>query len=286
MSAIRTPATSGVIKAAGADLYFERRGEGPPLLLIVGGGGDCGFYAALAGILAGEYTVLTYDRRGNSRSTLRNGNARIQIADQSADAVAVLHANGFASARIFGNSGGATIALDLAAHCPQVVEAVVCHEPPVPAVLPDAVEYRAIFDDIDRILQTQGWRAAFTLFQTKVVSASPGSVAVLLDPPKVLAPSRLLERMQRVSNNWEYMMRYEVRSFIDYEPDLDRIAANHVRIAVAYGAATQDATAIRMSIAAAELLGAESVAFPGGHTAPTEIPGRFAEKLRSLLQRL
>jgi pimeloyl-ACP methyl ester carboxylesterase len=40
--------TSGFAKADGADLYFERRGAGPPLLLIAGGGGDCGAYWPLA----------------------------------------------------------------------------------------------------------------------------------------------------------------------------------------------------------------------------------------------
>ena len=60
------------------------------------------------------------------------------MAEQSADAVAVLQACGFGSGRIFGNSGGATIALDLAAPHPEAVAAVVAHEPPLPAVLPGA----------------------------------------------------------------------------------------------------------------------------------------------------
>ena len=97
---------SGRAQSDEADLYFERRGDGPPLLLITGGGGDAGFYAALAGNLAGEYTVLTYDRRGNSRSRLPRGPATITIAGQSTDAVAVLGQNGFSRAHVFGSSGG------------------------------------------------------------------------------------------------------------------------------------------------------------------------------------
>jgi pimeloyl-ACP methyl ester carboxylesterase len=61
---------SGRAAGGGCELYFERRGSGPPLLLIVGGGGDCGYYEEVAGILADEFTVLSYDRRGNSRSIL------------------------------------------------------------------------------------------------------------------------------------------------------------------------------------------------------------------------
>jgi pimeloyl-ACP methyl ester carboxylesterase len=89
------------------DLYYGRRGGGAPLLLITGGGGDCGYYAAAADILAGDYTVLTYDRRGNSRSRLAGDPAPITMGQQSADAVAVLRACGFSSAVVFGNSGGA-----------------------------------------------------------------------------------------------------------------------------------------------------------------------------------
>jgi hypothetical protein len=52
-----------------AELYCERRGSGPLLLLITGGMGDAGFYSSAADILANEFTVLNYDRRCNSRST-------------------------------------------------------------------------------------------------------------------------------------------------------------------------------------------------------------------------
>jgi pimeloyl-ACP methyl ester carboxylesterase len=50
-------------------LYYELRGSGPPLLLIMGATGDAGHFATVADQLADELTVLTYDRRGNSRSS-------------------------------------------------------------------------------------------------------------------------------------------------------------------------------------------------------------------------
>jgi len=89
--------------------------------------------------LADEFTVLTYDRRGNSRSGLHGGPAPLVMEEQSADALAVLDANGIDKALVFGNSGGASIALDLAARHPGQVNAAVVHEPPVPAVLPDPI---------------------------------------------------------------------------------------------------------------------------------------------------
>jgi hypothetical protein len=49
--------------------------------------------------------VLTYDRRGNSRSRLHGEPRPLSLAEQSADAIAVLGANGFPAALVFGNSG-------------------------------------------------------------------------------------------------------------------------------------------------------------------------------------
>ena len=272
-----------------ADLYYERRGDGPPLLLITGGGGDAGYYAALAGILADEYTVLTYDRRGNSRSRLPRGPATVTMAGQSTDAIAVLRANGFAAAHVFGSSGGATIALDLAAHHPEVAQTVIPHEPPVPRVLPDPGDILAFYDEFDRVLAAEGWQPAFVLFQTRIGRIPPEQRLVwdsLLRPAKVIPAGPQLDLMKRVSGNWEYMTRYEVRPFIDYVPDLDRIAANGTRIALARGADTLDVAEIQMSEVIADRLGAECAVFPGGHTAALEVPGAFGGALRGLLKRL
>ena len=59
---------ANTLKVPGANLYHEVRGSGPVLLLICGGVYDAAGYAGLAQRLADRYTVVTYDRRGNSRS--------------------------------------------------------------------------------------------------------------------------------------------------------------------------------------------------------------------------
>jgi pimeloyl-ACP methyl ester carboxylesterase len=288
-----------VVPVDGADLYVERRGDGPPLLLITGGGGDCGSYTALADIMAADYTVLTYDRRGNSRSPLHHPPAPITIPEQSEDALAVLRASGFESGRIFGNSGGATIALDLAARHPQAVEAVVAHEPPLPAVLPDADQYLAAYDQIARTLDAEGWEAAFRMFQARIARIpriqQPIVMKVLLKPASVLPKGPLLELMQRLSGNWEYLIRFEVQPFIRYLPDLDLIAAGGSPVALAAGADTvakaerkgrPDDPYHKPALAIAERLQAEFAEFPGGLLAPSEIPEPFAATLRDVFNRL
>ena len=42
----------------GDELYYEVRGQGQPLLMIPGGGGDGGSYSLIAEILSDEYRSL------------------------------------------------------------------------------------------------------------------------------------------------------------------------------------------------------------------------------------
>jgi pimeloyl-ACP methyl ester carboxylesterase len=57
----------------GTELYYEIRGMGPPVLLIMGATGDGGHFDALAELLAHEFTVVSYVRRGNGRSPVPDG---------------------------------------------------------------------------------------------------------------------------------------------------------------------------------------------------------------------
>src|SRR6266849_4626412 len=138
---------SGRVTTEGDDLYYEVRGQGQPLLMIPPAGGDGDFYAAVADILCDEYKVITYDRRANARSTM-NVPQNFEISQQSRDAVAVLRAVGEDSAFVFGNSSGAVIALDMAKTQPQVVRAVVVHEPPIPRVHPQSKKWQRFFADV------------------------------------------------------------------------------------------------------------------------------------------
>src|SRR5262249_7646069 len=135
---------TGRVETEGDELFYEVRGQGQPLLMIPGGGGDAVFFSFVADILPDEYKVITYDRRGNSRTTRRDPK-NFEISKQSRDAVAVLQSVGETAAFVFGNSGGAVIALDLAKTQPQAIKAAVVHEPPVVRVLPDGERWHRFF---------------------------------------------------------------------------------------------------------------------------------------------
>ena len=77
------------LQSEGADLVYDLRGSGDPLILIPGAGGDAGIYGRLAPLLSDAFTVITYDRRCNARSS-GDRNAAIDMAQQARDVVAVL----------------------------------------------------------------------------------------------------------------------------------------------------------------------------------------------------
>ncbi len=59
----------------GASLYYETHGSGPLIVIVAGATGTGASFTSLAEHLADNATVLTYDRRGFSRSPLHGRQA-------------------------------------------------------------------------------------------------------------------------------------------------------------------------------------------------------------------
>ncbi|GIO29310.1 MULTISPECIES: alpha/beta fold hydrolase [Paenibacillus] len=268
---------SGFVKTEGDELYYEVRGEGEPLLMITGGGGDAGFYTYVADILADEYQVITYDRRGNSRST-RNEPQNFEVSQQARDAVAVLEAVGHPSAYVFGNSGGAVFALELAARHPQAVKAMVVHEPPVVRLLPDAAKWQRFFANVYRTSFRFGVQAASFRFNL--------SLSIPFSAFKTI-PKDYQQRATEANNEY-FLIRHEMIPSINYMPDIEKIKQNRVNIVVAAGKMTLDKRKYygRTVPILAEKLGCEMATFPGHHISFFDMPREWASVLRDLLHRI
>jgi pimeloyl-ACP methyl ester carboxylesterase len=115
----------GLIKARGSNLYYEEKGDGPPILLIHPAGATASTWGSMFGDLAGVGRVIAYDRRGYSRS---GGEVVRSASEHVVDAAAVLEALEVAPTVAVGTSAGAAIALGLAVRRPDLVRAVVVHE--------------------------------------------------------------------------------------------------------------------------------------------------------------
>jgi pimeloyl-ACP methyl ester carboxylesterase len=143
-----TTVEARTLKVPGATLYVEVQGSGPVLLCITGGPTDAGMFTDLAGRLADRYTVVTYDQRGHSRSTLDGEPGNIPVALHADDAAAILEVAGDTPAHVYGNSGGGTIGLELMTRKPELVRTLLAHEPPLIELLPDAERWRSTLEHI------------------------------------------------------------------------------------------------------------------------------------------
>lgn len=101
--------TENVLRVPGAGLYHRTRGSGPLLLLVQGGGGDAGGTDPIAVHLGREHTVLTYDRRGLSRSLLDDPDEVPSIGTHTDDVHRLLASLTTEPVPVFGTSFGAFV---------------------------------------------------------------------------------------------------------------------------------------------------------------------------------
>src|SRR2546421_4681124 len=146
------PTKTERLNVPGASIYYEVRGSGPVLLMMPGGPADASAFRRIAGHLESDYTVVTYDPRGLSHSTLDVPVKDERIVEIFADdAHRLLTATAKEPAFVFGSSGGAVIALELVARHPEQDLALVAHEPPALALMPETDSKRGgLVENADR----------------------------------------------------------------------------------------------------------------------------------------
>lgn len=120
----------------GIRIYWEINGTaGDPLVMVHGSWGDNQNWASVVPALSRSFRVLTYDRRGHSRSERPAGQGSIR--EDVADLAALLEELTHSPAHVVGNSFGASIVLRLAAERSDLFRSMVVHEPPLFGLLKD-----------------------------------------------------------------------------------------------------------------------------------------------------
>lgn len=115
-----------------ATLYYETHGSGHPLVFIHGGGGNTLAFYQQVMHFRDRYRVITMDLRGFHRSVLAPGVVS-HPADFPDDLLAVLDAEGIASAALVCQSLGAWAGLPLAVRHPERVSCLFINGSPTPA---------------------------------------------------------------------------------------------------------------------------------------------------------
>ena len=95
---------------AGSELHYERRGQGPPLLLIQGMGANGTHWGEpFPAELERDFELILYDHRGIGRSAPLEGGA-VTIPGLAGDALALLDALEVGAAHVLGVSMGGMVA--------------------------------------------------------------------------------------------------------------------------------------------------------------------------------
>ena len=107
----------------GISLYYEVHGQGHPLMLISGLGGDHTFWQASLPVLAAHFQVIVYDTRGIGQTDAPEGPYSMAVLAE--DLVALLDALHLPKAHLLGFSMGGQIAQAFALAYPDRVEKLI-----------------------------------------------------------------------------------------------------------------------------------------------------------------
>lgn len=113
----------------GIDVYYERRGDGPPVLFLNGSGSTLDGMRILLDVFTDRVDLLAHDQRGLGRTEIPTG--PYTMTDYATDAIALLDHVGWERARVVGISFGGMVAQELAVTVPDRVEklALLCTSP-------------------------------------------------------------------------------------------------------------------------------------------------------------
>ncbi|WP_251096305.1 alpha/beta hydrolase [Streptomyces sp. Caat 7-52] len=280
---LTTAATGRTLSVPGATLHYRTQGSGPVLLLSQSGEGDADRTVDLVPHLADTFTVVTYDRRGLSRSTLDDPASPVTMADHADDVARLLDAVTDGPALMAGFSMGAAIGLQTVARHPGVLSTLIAHEPVMPNLLPEAdrAEHVTELRVIQKAHGTGGLTAAFP-----AIARHLGIDPAHEETEENLTPQPLTARRKA---NFAFFIETEFTAVTTdalRPADAVRAAARTgTRIIPATGRTTRPTVhTYRCALALAARLGTEPARFPGGHNGNTAFPRATAQVLKDLLE--
>lgn len=271
---------TGILSVPGASLYYEVRGSGPVLLMIHGGNSDADVYLGAAKHLADKYTVITYDRRGHSRSKLINEAEDYRIETHSDDAYRILSELTNEPAYVFGSSSGAVISLDLAIRHPEKIKILMAHEPPLTHLLSgeERIKARQIQDNLEKTARSEGVIPAIMQFASVLGMENSNNSAYRSSS----------EQMERMIENMKFFVMHEApvirRHMLDVEKLKAALNTTSMRILTGGGSTSPNSFPYLCAIALSEQLGVEMVQFPGNHLGYVNHSEEFAGRLYEALE--
>ena len=110
------------VQANGIKLYYEKTGEGRPLVMVHGNGEDHGIFDTAIGLLKEKYTCYAVDSRCHGKS---DKTPELHYQDMADDMIAFMEALELEDVIFYGFSDGGIIGLIAAAKCPRITTLIV-----------------------------------------------------------------------------------------------------------------------------------------------------------------
>lgn len=244
-------------------LYYEVRGTGKPLVLIHGVIVDAGLFERAAELLAKHFQVITFDRRGNSRSRLREEKSFCMDA-QADDIRDLLDALGVESADLAGCSAGAVIGQHFLQRYPERVRHLILFEPAMLGMMMGEPELKKWVEDMNQLVEKRKFCSAVLKFAEHIGSFDKRS------------PAKNPEASMREMGNHQYALTVEFPGLVDYVPDLEKLKRHAEKLTVAAGEKSGATVYARAAGELAEKLGKKVLYYPGYHNLPYDLPEEFA----------
>lgn len=263
------------LNVPGAQLNYEVSGEGPLLVLIPGSNGGGDIFGQVAQSLKDRYQVVTYDRRGFSKSELdgtQDYDHRLQT--DAEDVRRLIEHLSNKPATIFGTDSGAVVALEVLTLYADQVHTVVAHEPTAVKLLPDAAKWLALFVEVYDTYRQSGVPRAMHQYASGILSPDH----------RLLMPYIRDQTGEHGWANAAYWMEHELRQYASIEFDLKVLASHKIQLVVAGGIESQSQLSYQPSIVLAQTLSLDIVNLPGGHLGYLSHPDDFAKELTSVLK--
>ena len=111
----------------GVNFYCEMRGHGPLVVLVPDGANDCGPYDTFSRELCDEFTVVTFDMRGGTRS-MDYSPSKVTPSVLGDDVAGIIEALDMGRATIYGCSSGGQAVLAAGKRHPELLRNVMVHE--------------------------------------------------------------------------------------------------------------------------------------------------------------
>jgi esterase len=154
----------------GVRLYYEEAGEGEPIACVHGLGSSAVMWGDAAEQLGRLGRVITYDRRGCTRSERPEPYERTTVAEQADDLAALLDALVAEPALVIGRSYGGAVAVDLALRHPDRVRAFALLEGDALGLSPAGLDWtRKIAERMREVAARDGVDAVYEALVTEFI---------------------------------------------------------------------------------------------------------------------